>query len=165
MAYYIVNLGSNLGQRRLFLSKAMRAIGDEFGEFEMSHVCETEPQGFESEHKFLNLCMMFRSDDEPIEVLEKLRKIELSISNVSHRNIDGSYADREIDIDIVAVDDMIIDTATLKVPHRHLAEREGFLRPLIEVAPGWVHPETGATAREMLDRLLEKNERVGGCNQ
>lgn len=155
MAYYIVNIGSNLGQRRLFLSKAMRAIGDEFGNFEMSHACETEAQGFESEHKFLNLCMMFQSESEPHDVLEKLQEIEKSISAGSHRDENGLYIDREIDIDIVAVDDRVIETDRLTVPHPRLAEREGFLRPLAEIAPGWRHPITGLTARDMLDNLLE----------
>ena len=39
MAYYIINIGSNLGDRRLNLSRAMRAVGMEFGDFEMSHTC------------------------------------------------------------------------------------------------------------------------------
>jgi 2-amino-4-hydroxy-6-hydroxymethyldihydropteridine diphosphokinase len=41
----------------------------------------------------------------------------------------------------------------LQVPHPHLAEREFFLRPMMELAPNWVHPVTGLTAAQMLDML------------
>lgn len=153
MAYYIINIGSNLGDRRLNLSRAMRAVGMEFGDFEMSHAVESAPFGFESAHKFLNLSMLFQSDLDPQEVLERLQKIERAISPDSHRNPDGSYRDRLIDIDMIAVDDRVIDTPTLKVPHPGLPERRFFLTPLMEIAPQWKHPVSGLTARQMLALL------------
>lgn len=140
MAAVFVNIGSNLGNRRLNLSRAVRAIGEEFGEFEISHVVESEPWGFDSTHSFLNVGMMFHSDLEPLEILHRLQAIEHGISTASHRNPDGTYADRIIDIDIMAIDELRIDTPELKVPHPHLMERDFFLRPLMELAPFWRHP-------------------------
>lgn len=153
MAVYIVNLGSNLGNRRLNLSRGMAAIGREFGPIEMSHAIVSAPWGFESKGKFLNVCIMFHSDEAPEEVLTRLQEIEHRISPDPHRNPDGSYADRMLDIDIVAIDDLVIDTDRLKVPHPHLAERRFFIEPLAEIAPGWTHPVTGETADEMLAKL------------
>ena len=97
--------------------------------------------------------MLFQSDLEPQEVLERLQKIERAISPDSHRNPDGSYRDRLIDIDMIAVDDRVIDTPTLKVPHPGLPERRFFLTPLMEIAPQWKHPVSGLTARQMLALL------------
>ena len=147
MAYIFVNIGSNLGDRRLNLSRAMRAIGEEFGDFEISHVVESEPWGFDSTHSFLNVGMMFQSDLEPLDILHRLQSIERSISPASHRNPDGSYADRIIDIDIVAIDVvkdgvpelLRIDTPELTVPHPRLKERDFFLRPLLELAPNLIN--------------------------
>lgn len=153
MAFYLINLGSNLGDRRLNLSRAMRAVGAEFGDFEMSHVVESEPWGFDSTNSFLNVGMAFNSDLPPEEVLGRLQRIERSISPDPHRDASGGYADRVIDIDIVAVDREIIDTPSLRVPHPSLAERRFFLEPLAELAPGWTHPESGLTAAQMLARL------------
>lgn len=158
MAYYIINIGSNLGDRRLNLSRAMRAVGMEFGDFEMSHTVESAPAGFDSPHRFLNLSMLFQSDLEPMEVLGKLQEIEHNLSPESHRNPDGTYRDRIIDIDIVAIDDMTIDSPELKVPHPRLAERRFFLEPLKEIAPQWKHPATGLTARQMLALLPPEPE-------
>lgn len=151
--YYIINIGSNLGDRRLNLSRAMRSVGIEFGDFEMSHVVETAPWGFESKHPFLNIAMMFQSELTPEEVLKKLQVIEKNISPATHRTPDGQYTDRLIDIDLVAADNLIINTPGLTIPHPHLEERDFFLVPLEEIAPGWRHPVTGLTATQMLGKL------------
>ncbi|MDE5974942.1 MAG: 2-amino-4-hydroxy-6-hydroxymethyldihydropteridine diphosphokinase [Muribaculaceae bacterium] len=153
MAFVMLNIGSNLGNRRLNLSRAVRAVGERFGEFEISHVVESAPWGFDSTHSFLNVGMAFSSDESAEDILRGLQEIEKSISPASHRNPDGSYADRIIDIDIVAIDRLMIDTDTLKVPHPRLAERSFFLRPLMELAPGWTHPATGLSPSEMLENL------------
>lgn len=153
MAIVFVNIGSNLGDRRLNLSRAMRAIGEEFGDFEISHVVESEPWGFDSTHSFLNLGMMFSSDLTPLEILHRLQEIERRISPAPHRNPDGSYADRIIDIDIVAIDGLRIAEEELTVPHPRLPERHFFLEPLAELAPGWRHPDSGLTPSQMMSRL------------
>ncbi len=153
MHYYIINIGSNLGDRRHNLSKAMAGVMRRYGNLDMSHVVETEPFGFRSANKFLNIGILFATDQEPLTVLEQMQQIEHEISPASHRNADGTYADRKIDIDIIAIDDMVIDTPELKVPHPHLSERDFFLVPMEEIAPSWRHPLTGLTATEMLAAL------------
>ncbi len=150
MSYVLVNIGSNLGDRRLNLSRAMRKIGEEFGDFEVSHVVESAPWGFDSTHSFLNLGMSFETDLSPLDLLHKLQEIERSIGGGSHRTPDGGYADREIDIDIIAIDQEIIDLPELQVPHPHMAERLFVLEPMDELAPGWRHPVTGLTPIEMI---------------
>ena len=150
---YFINLGSNLGNKRLNLSRAMRGVAEAFGPYELSHAVESAPQGFKSDHSFLNIGMLFQSDMEPEEVLRRLQEIERSISPASHRRADGSYADRVIDIDIVAVDDLLYDSHHLHIPHPRLSERRFFLEPLEELAPGWRHPRSGKTPREMLADL------------
>lgn len=152
MSYVLVNIGSNLGDRRLNLSRAMRKIGEEFGDFEISHVVESAPWGFDSTHSFLNLGMSFETDLSPLDLLHKLQEIERSIGGGSHRTPDGGYADREIDIDIIAIDQEIIDLPELQVPHPHMAERLFVLEPMDELAPGWRHPVTGLTPIEMIMR-------------
>ena len=143
--HYFINIGSNLGQRVLNISKATRAVEERFGYFEISHKVESEPLGFDSTNVF--------SDKTPEEVHGILQEIERRLDPRPHRNADGSYRDRTIDIDIVAVDELQIDTDTLKVPHPHLAERRFFLEPMAELAPDWRHPATGLTCAEMLEKL------------
>ena len=93
MKYYL-NLGSNLGNRLLHITRAMKAIGEEFGPYETSHKVESDPWGFDSTNRFVNIGLAVESDLEPEEVLARLLKIEKGISSRGHRRWDGSYNDR-----------------------------------------------------------------------
>ena len=152
MKYYL-NLGSNLGNRLLHLTRAMKAIGEEFGPYETSHKVESDPWGFHSTNRFVNIGLTIESDDDPEDVLRRLQIIEKSISTRSHRRWDGSYNDREIDIDIMATDGGAYDSPALHIPHPHLAKRDFFLKPLSELAPDWKHPKSRLTASEMLNNI------------
>ena len=152
MKYYL-NLGSNLGNRLLHLTRALKAIGEEFGPYETSHKVESDPWGFNSTNRFVNIGLAVESDLDPEEVLARLQKLEKGISQRGHRRWDGSYNDREIDIDIMASDGESYDSPSLHIPHPHLAKREFFLKPLAELAPEWRHPGSGLTAEEMLNQL------------
>lgn len=158
MGFILVNIGSNLGNRRLNLSRAMAAIADRFGDFEISHVVESDPVGFDSTNSFLNVGMAFHSEEEPSAILHALQEIEGSISPLPHRNPDGSYADRVIDIDIIAIDRRQIETEELTLPHPRMREREFVLAPLQELAPRWTHPLTGETPFEMLMKLRQERK-------
>lgn len=132
MVYYI-NIGSNMGNRLMNLTRAVSAIEKRFGWFELSHHIESEPWGFNSKNKFLNVGMAFISDLQPLEVLHILQEVEATINPSSHRNADGSYKDRVIDIDIMAVDGVEMSTTELTLPHPHLEERPFFLEPYNEL--------------------------------
>jgi 2-amino-4-hydroxy-6-hydroxymethyldihydropteridine diphosphokinase len=151
--HYFLNIGSNLGCRELNITRAVREIEKLYGYFELSKKVESEPWGFDSPNSFINVAMMIITEDSPREVLARLKEIEQRISPRSHRKSDGSYADRVIDIDIMAIDELIIDEEGLKVPHPHLAERDFFIRPFLELAPGWRDPRTGLTLPELAEKL------------
>lgn len=140
--HYFLNIGSNLGNRKLNISRALRAIEEVFGYFETSHIIETPPEGYESENLFLNIGVMIVTDREPEDVLAELQTIERRFNRSPHRDAYGRYADRELDIDIVAIDELEINTPTLTVPHPHLEERRFFLEPLAELAPLWRNPRS-----------------------
>lgn len=155
MPYAIVNIGTNLGNRRLNIARAVGAIINRFGEYIASHIVESAPWGFDSANPFLNICVMFSTDLDAEALLRELQDIERSISSGAHRNADGSYADRIIDIDLIDYDRQIISSPTLTLPHPHLPERRFFLAPLAEIAPAWTHPGTGLSAGDMLAALPE----------
>lgn len=157
MSCVFVNIGSNLGDRRLNLSRGVRGIAEEFGNFEISHVVESDPWGFDSTRRFLNVGVMFESDLDPMEILSILQSLEKKIGTHAHRAPGGGYADREIDIDIIAIDERVIDLAALTVPHPHMQSRIFVLEPMAELAPGWRHPRNGMTPMEMIHNLHIKS--------
>lgn len=152
MKYYL-NIGSNMGDRRDNLYRAVVALTAGRKNFAVSRIVESEPWGFESENGFLNVGLKLSSRIEPHRMLERIHRIERRLGSASHRDERGGYVDRVVDIDIVAIDDMVIDTPTLQVPHPHLPERDFFLKPMMELAPVWHHPVTGLTAAQMLEKL------------
>ncbi|MDE6010179.1 MAG: 2-amino-4-hydroxy-6-hydroxymethyldihydropteridine diphosphokinase [Muribaculaceae bacterium] len=148
-----INIGSNLGDRRRNLSRAIAEIGRRFGAFEISHVVESEPWGYESANKFLNVAMVFRSEEAPVDILHILQDIECELGNRlarenaahfvpvdtdaypvdTHRAPDGAYKDRFLDIDIMTIEGVEMQTPELTLPHPHLRERPFFMEPLQEL--------------------------------
>lgn len=156
--HYFLNIGSNLGNVKLNISRALRAIEEKYGYFETSKIVESRPWGYVSDNIFANLAVMIISDRTPDEILDDIKEIERRLNPTPHRDAAGGYADRVLDIDIMAVDDVVIDTPVLTVPHRHLPERRFFLEPFGQLAPLWRHPVSGQTCSEMLAMLPAEAE-------
>ena len=141
MAIVYANIGSNLGNKRALIEKALDFIGEYFSFYCISRFVESEPWGFDSTNFFLNIGVAFKTELPPEEVLDTLQQIEKKISSASHRDSSGKYIDREIDIDIMAIDELVYDTPRLKIPHPHLKERDFFLIPLKElISDEWNFP-------------------------
>ena len=142
-----------MGDRRDNLYRAVVALAAGTSGCAVSHIVESEPWGYDSDNRFLNVGLKLSSGIDPHEMLERIHDIERRLGSASHRDNEGRYIDRLVDIDIMAIDDMVIDSPTLQVPHPYLPERDFFLRPMMELAPEWSHPLTGLTAGEMLNKI------------
>ena len=154
MLYYL-NIGSNLDDREGNIWAADLRLSLDLGlVVARSEIVESEPWGFESENGFLNMGIAVESQYSPIEALNIIHDIEYELNHGhSHRDSDGNYVDRLVDIDIMAIDDLVIDLPSLQVPHRHLPRRDFFLKPMAQIAPEWEHPTLHLTAQEMLSAL------------
>lgn len=145
-----ISLGSNLGDREQHLANAMTQLTgnhDIFVEV-TSSVYETEPQGMISMHYFLNCVLKVKTSLSPQELLARIQNIEETMGR--RRTTINAYTDRNIDIDILFYDDLIIKTDTLDIPHPRLHERFFVLIPLQEIAPGIVHPVNRLTPAQMM---------------
>lgn len=149
-----VNIGSNLGDGLANVARAAEMIATRLGvEVRRAEPVVSEPWGYSSPNPYVNLGIAFDTAIGPVELLRILRDIEASISPVPHRNADGSYADRLIDIDLIAVGDTVTDTPELTLPHPRMHQRDFVLRPVARLDPEWRHPLFGLTAGELLARL------------
>lgn len=139
-------LGGNLGDRSYYFSSAISLIRERIGVITaMSSLYETEPWGVDEEKWFLNQALKITSSLLPAEVLEKIHGIEKKLGR--KRNIAG-YISRNIDIDILFVDEEIYYSNKLVIPHPRLHKRRFALLSLLEIAPTLRHP--------LLDRSVEK---------
>ena len=139
--HYYLNIGSNLGNKADNLQQAVSLLEKALVvSAKVSSTIESEPWGFDSNNTFMNVGVMIESNIEPLEMLKIVQKIERDLGSEAHRNDDGSYCDRIVDIDIIAVDDLVINTPELTIPHPRMHLREFVLRPMQELAPDWKHP-------------------------
>ena len=140
---YYLNIGSNLGDKHAQVRLAIAALSAGNGGCAVTPMMASEPWGFESANTFVNVGVMLRSDLTPMEMLRWLHDIERQLGSASHRDARGGYVDRVVDIDIMAIDDLVIDTPELTVPHRHLMDRDFFYLLMRQLNPDWTHPLTG----------------------
>ena len=128
-----LGLGSNLGDCRKNLERAIRLIDDRVGQvIRQSSFIETEPWGFESPNKFMNAVILCETTKTPREVLKLTQQIERDMGR-RKKSVAGGYADRPIDIDILLYDDLNVDEPDLKIPHPLMHERDFVMIPFNEI--------------------------------
>ena len=154
MLYYL-SLGGNIGDTREIFRVAMEDISREIGEIQdCSSVIITPPWGFVAENDFMNMALVVKSDMSPDDVLTKIWEIEKNGGRVRPQGVEG-YSSRTLDIDIIFIDDMVIDTPRLKVPHPLSHRRRFVLEPMCEIAPGYIHPVIVKSIKTLLDECDE----------
>ncbi|MEY4538957.1 MAG: 2-amino-4-hydroxy-6-hydroxymethyldihydropteridine diphosphokinase [Bacteroidota bacterium] len=143
-------LGSNLGNRKGILDKAIELLSQKVGTIvSQSKDYETKPWGVTNQPDFLNLAISIHTNLKPLEILEQTQSIENQLGRVRKEK----WGARLIDIDIMFYGDEIIDDPNLKVPHPLMQERDFALNPLAEIAPDFVHPVLGKTVLELRNRI------------
>ena len=162
-------LGSNQGDRKEFISKALEMISAKAGTILCkSAVYETEPWGFEDPVPFLNQVIEISTEHTPAEVLEQLLNIETQLGRI--RPFDGCgcsvqvpYMSRTIDLDILFFGQKLVFTDQLMIPHPRLHERKFSLIPMNEIAPDFIHPLLKKTISVLLHDCLDRSrvEKVG----
>ena len=103
------------------------------------------------------------SDKEPLQALRIIESIEVMFGRsriVPGDKLVGRWEPRTLDLDILAVDDLIVENQLLQVPHPHMHLRAFVLQPLCDIEPNWVHPRIGSSAKELLE-LLPEQDRSG----
>ena len=139
MSLIYLALGTNSGNKAVNLLRAMGFIAEKIGVFSaISSVYETKPWGFESENDFLNMAVCVETQLHPDEILSITQAIEKIIGRTQKTN--HTYQDRLIDIDLIAYDDLILQSDNLQLPHPLFHKRQFVLEPFNEIAPDFVHP-------------------------
>jgi 2-amino-4-hydroxy-6-hydroxymethyldihydropteridine diphosphokinase len=147
-----LSLGSNLGDRKEILEKAIVLLSEKVGVVvKQSKDYETVPWGVTDQPDFLNLAIEIHTLLKPLEVLEQTQSIENQLGRVRKEK----WGARLIDIDILFYGNEIIDEPNLKIPHPLIQERDFVLTPMAEIAPNFVHPLLGETNMELKDILLK----------
>ena len=136
MLYYL-SLGANLGERELTLNAAKQLIEQQIGTIlRCSSLYYSDPWGFDSTHKFCNLCCSVETKLSPLDMLKATQSIEKQLGR-KQKSQNGQYSDRTIDIDIIKAFDgkneIVVETPELTIPHPLWQQRDFVLVPLKEI--------------------------------
>ena len=148
-----LGLGSNLGDRKEFLSMACNYLSSEvITGFRASSIYESEPLLKMKQSKYFNMVVCGLTVLSPQELLKKCKQIEISLGRIPKER----WGPREIDIDILSYGNRIIEKDDLVIPHPEIENRSFVLMPMLELSPEWLHPENGITIKELWDNWLLK---------
>ena len=153
MATAYLSLGSNLGDRLRLIQEAVAALTVEAGPVTaLSSLYETEPWGFSSPHRFLNVALALETSLSPETLLAVTQRIERDLGR-PHKSVDGRSPDRTTPLDLLFVGDAVLDTPALTLPHPRLHLRRFVLEPLCEIAPALLHPLLRKSVSQLLAEL------------
>jgi 2-amino-4-hydroxy-6-hydroxymethyldihydropteridine diphosphokinase len=126
-----LGLGSNLGDRRAQLRRAVDALPD------VVAVSETEPVGGPpGQEPYLNLVVALETERSPRELLRLAHDLEDAAGRVRKER----FGPRTLDVDVLIVGHLCVDEPDLVVPHPRMWERRFVLAPLADLAGGRVRP-------------------------
>ena len=141
MSVLYLGLGTNLGNREKNINVAVDNIQKLIGkQISLSTLYETEPWGYTSENMYVNAVISVETELTPQQVLSITQNIEKEMGRAK-KSLNGQYADRIIDIDILLYDNMIIKTPELTIPHPLMTKRMFVMKPLAEIAPDLIIPD------------------------
>lgn len=151
-----LSLGTNLGDRKINLRRALKLIQKFVTIEKISPVYETDPLYFPDQPVFYNLILRGTTKLSPSDLLTAAKSVEKEMGR------EGATHNRPriIDVDIITYGDEVIDMVDLQIPHKRIPERAFVLVPLRDIAPKFIHPVTKETIAQMLERIPEASKIV-----
>ena len=145
----VVGLGSNLGDCRLTLRRAVLGLAIWSPSLSISSVYRSAPVGGPPQPDFLNAAVRLRYPGSAASLLRDL----LALERAAGRERRERWGPRSLDLDILWVAGFELAQPGLCIPHPRLRERAFALRPLLDVAPDAVDPRDGVSYATILGEL------------
>ena len=126
-----LSLGSNIGNRELFLHEAIQALGNDSNVLieKTAGFYETSPVGNVEQRAFVNTAVKIATTYTPDQLIKLIHEIEQGL----HRTRTIHWGPRTIDIDIIFFGNQQISTKELTIPHPEAFNRLFVLVPILEL--------------------------------
>ena len=150
MARAYIGAGTNLGDRRRNLDRAVRELRRLGRVTGISSVYESEPIGYTEQPDFWNVVVRVETTAEPRALLAALKAAESRIGRTpTFRN-----GPRAIDLDLLLYDDVVRTSTDIELPHPRWLDRSFVIEPLLELDPSLTDPRTGASITEWRSTMV-----------
>jgi len=146
-------LGSNVGDKKKNILMAIDALGEQITLITTAKIYASKAAYVTDQDDFYNTAISGQTQLSPEDLLIFVKEIEKKIWRISRAH----RWPREIDIDILLYDDIILDSETLKIPHPRIAERDFVLQPLLDIEPDLIHPQLQETMQKLYEKIPQEN--------
>ncbi len=137
MTTVYISVGSNVNPEQ-HIRSCLRALVLEFDELNVSPIYQNPAEGFDGDD-FLNLVASFETNDSAPEIARKLNLIETLLGRL---RAGEKFGPRTLDIDILLFGEEVIKFGKYAFPRDELVKYPFMLKPLVDIAPKLIHPET-----------------------
>ncbi len=141
-------LGSNIEPREHYLRQAVDQLNQLGTVIKLAPIYETTPYGKRDQPLFLNTALILETTLPARVLLHQLKLLEIQLGR-RHRE---RWGPREIDLDIIFYDHLVIQTTDLIIPHPDYQNRRFVLQPLTDIAAGFIAPDAGEPLQTLLSR-------------
>ncbi len=150
MSLAYIGLGANLDQPQQQLEQALRELArlPNVAFVAQSSLYHSKPVGPQDQPDYVNAVAAIETDLEPLALLDALQQLEQDHGRIRKRH----WGERTLDLDIILIDDCVIDSERLKVPHPFAQQRSFVLYPLAEISPQLIFPD-GTALQQLLTEL------------
>ena len=154
MSRVFLALGSNKGEREVYLKNALLALesDSEISIIAQSSIYETRPYGNIPQKNYFNGVILIETSYSPDEIYLLIKKIEKEVG----RTDSVRWGEREIDIDIILIDSLIFENKNITIPHKEYDLRDFVLVPMCEIDSELTDPKTGKRLVDKIESLNEK---------
>ena len=155
--HIFLGLGSNMGDRHQNLIKGIYQLNNHphIWVTYQSHIYQSQAMYKTDQNDFYNMVLEIDTNLIPIELLTEIKKIEIKAGRIpeSKKNMP-----RILDIDILAIGDLQIQSELLEIPHPKILERKFVLKPWSDIAPEFILPESFQTISDLLESTADYSE-------
>ena len=141
MTFVIISIGSNIGDRQLYLENAINDLSRQVKIIKQSSFIDNAAMYLTNQQSFLNGALYIQTDLSPRALLDLCQTIESKHGRIRHIK----YGARTLDIDIIFYGQMILSDPDLTIPHPLWAERDFVIHPIKQMNIAFVDPISGAT--------------------
>ena len=142
-----LSLGGNLGNTQEIFEACYPLIENKVGSIlQQSSLYRTAAWGLQDQADFVNQVLLVTTELIPEAILVAIQAIEKDFG----RERKVTWGPRTLDLDILFVDQQIIQTANLQVPHPHIQDRKFILIPMQEIAADYEHPVLNKSIAKLL---------------
>jgi 2-amino-4-hydroxy-6-hydroxymethyldihydropteridine diphosphokinase len=150
MSLVYIGLGANLDQPQQQLEQALHELArlPNVTLVTQSSLYHSKPVGPQDQPDYVNAVAALETDLEPLALLDALQQLEQDHGRIRQRH----WGERTLDLDIILIDDCVIDSERLQVPHPFAQQRTFVLYPLAEINPQLIFPN-GLALQQLLTEL------------